>query len=96
MVRIVIGDKRNVSNFNVCKLVKTFYGFRCVHVDTFRCSDVSVAKNVALSKFDNLRNVVPVVIDRNGIYYYYHFKYRKWFKDLDNNQLSKYFNWLSA
>ena len=96
MPNISVGVLRNVFNFNICKLVKTFYGYRYAHVDNVRCSDSGVAKYVALSKFDNLRDNVPVVISSKGVHYYYHYKYRKWFKDLDDNQLSKYFYWLSA
>ena len=96
MPKLCVGVLRNTFNYNVSKLIKTFFGYRCVFVDTLRCSDVSVAKNVALSKFDDLRNTVPVVVDRFGCHYYFHSKYRKWYKNLDENQLKKYFNWLSA
>ena len=96
MTKVCVGVLRNTFNYNVSKLVKTFFGYRTVSVDFIRCSDICVAKNIALSKFKNLRNVVPVVIDRYGTYYYFHPKYRKWYKNLDKNQLNKYFNWLSA
>lgn len=96
MTRICVGVLCNTFNYSITRLVKTFFGYRIVYVDSIRCGDVSVAKNVALSKFENLKTNVPVVIDRHGSYHYYHPKFRKWYKDLDEKQLDKYFNWLSA
>lgn len=84
--------------------------FDKVYVTQYVCSGVDIAKSVVSSYpgltkgfyisdskgnsySPGLTNVY-CISDPKGNWYYYHPKWRKWYKNLDDKHLRLYFNWL--
>lgn len=93
-VCVKVGVRRNCYKYSVFML---FYkrGQNCfdmVYVTEYTCSGVDVVKGV-VSSYPELVNVY-CVSDGKGNFYYYHPKWRKWYKNLDDKHLRLYFSWL--
>lgn len=92
-VTIVAYDKRCRIKFRLYKLYYRF-GFKTVFVCDLFCSGIDIAKYSASYKMRRPEVDIPVLHDSSGNIYYYHPKFHKWYKNLDTEQLEKYFNWL--
>ena len=92
---VKVGCRRQpIRKYSVSRLLYTHSGFQTVFVCSLECSDLGIAKNVSLTKMQNPRSDIIVIVDFYGVSHYYHPKYRKWYKGLTKEQLGKYFYWL--
>lgn len=95
-IEICVAIKRNMFVYNISKLIRTVSGFDTVFIDSVRCSDVGIAKyavtkSSSMSTRINKGHVVYVISSFSGDKYYYHPRYRRWFKNLTDEQLEHYF-----
>ena len=95
-VRIVFGTVSNRRTYYVMRLVKRFSGYVYLPVRRVSGSDVTVAKYIvpSLVKNDEVFVVFSTFVSGKTCKYFYHPKYRCWYKDLDDVQIVKYFSWL--
>ena len=92
-VVISVGIKRNVFPYVVWKMVKWFDSYQFVFLDKLYCSDISIAKAGVVNRTN--KETVIVVETTSGVKYYYHPRFKKWYKNLSNEMLDKYFDWLN-
>lgn len=78
------------------RLIKNFAGYFYKPFDRIKCSDVSVAKYVVPNwvKKDEVFVIFSNLADGGFVKYYFHPKYRKWYKNLTEKDIEKYFPWL--
>ncbi len=80
------------KNFNINKLCLVGNSFSTVFFKKVQATAISVVKGFApyIVGKDN----IAVIQNTNGDMYYYHPKYHRWYKNLSENSLRKYFSWL--
>lgn len=89
---VTIGEYRtSIRTYKVLRLCYVYNHFDTVYVTEIKCSGMAVVKYVAPLKVG--LDEVAVVFDDKDVYYY-HPKYRRWYKNLSNESLKKYFYWL--
>lgn len=86
MYVVKVGCRRQpIRKYSVSRLLYTHSGFLTVFVCSLECSDLGIAKNVSLTKMQNPRSDIIVIVDFYGVSHYYHPKYRKCIRDSQRN-----------
>ncbi len=91
--RVVVGKFVSpLKNYNISKLCLLGKSFSTVFVKKVQATAINVVKGSAISIVG--KDNIAVVHDLNGDIFYYHPRYRRWYKNLSDDSLYKYFSWL--
>ena len=93
-VRLVLGRYKSfMLTYDVFKLLYINGIFTSVFVRRFECTSAEVVKG---SVYTLLKNDTDVFYfsDKSGNVHYYHPRYQKWYRNLDDKQKKIFFPWL--
>ena len=86
--------RRAVFRYDIFILQYVKGEFQAVLITQMNFPDLKLAKTYTLHNFGFSENDVPMIMDNNGSFHYFHPKYKVWYKGLTDNQKEKYFSWL--
>lgn len=86
--------RRTFRPFTFCVLMHVDKEYCAVEITSGNYSSLNLAKIDLLASFDFKEKDVPVLVDSKGNFYYYHVRYRRWYKNLPDETLPIYFPWL--